>query len=115
MEYKITEIVREIRESLPEDGRYEIAQAYRAALKPRNVVSLLEERGLLCFDGSSKRPTERGKNKARRCFLFVLFLYLRVFGDHPAGTGRGKRAGSTKKPGIPPRRRSLGPSAGPGP
>ena len=63
MEYKITEIIKEIKESLPEDSRYEIAQAYRAALKPQNVTSLLEERGLLCSDGSSKHPTERGKNK----------------------------------------------------
>lgn len=66
MEYKITEIIREIRESLLEDSRYEIAQAYKAALKPQNVTSLLEERGLLCFDGSSKRPTEYGKSKGIR-------------------------------------------------
>ena len=66
MEYKITEIVREIRESLPEDSRYEIAQAYRAALKPNNVVSLLEDKGLLCSDGTSRHPSELGKSKGIR-------------------------------------------------
>ncbi len=57
MDYKISEIVKEFRESCPE----EIYKANKSAFNAGNITAILENMGLLYFGEKGRRPTEYGQ------------------------------------------------------
>lgn len=59
MPYKISEIVNEIKDTLPQEA----SEQYRAVLSAKNSAALLEENGLLYKDGNGRRPTILGNHK----------------------------------------------------